>query len=155
MLKKIAVIIVLLFLLLIVFITILTIVVLFLTDAEEYKANKHAVTYRGTILSYEEVKKYNQLSGKRGKIIPTEPVYINYPQYGVQFWINGKEYIESVVFKKEKQIGETVEVKCIWNEEETLHPIDIGKVERFRNLRGALLFSAVLLILKVGLKFMK
>lgn len=86
--------------LLIVFIIILTIVVAFLTYAEKYEANKQAVSYRGTILSYEEVK-------------------------------------------------------CIWNEEEMLHPIDIGKVEQFRNLRRALLFSAVLLILTVGLKFIK
>lgn len=155
MLKIIAVAIAFLFLLFLTFITIFTIVAVFAINAKEHKANKHAVSYRGTILSNEEVKKYNLLFPKRGQIIPTKPAYKYYPQYTVQFWINGKEYIESVVFKEEKQVGETVEVKCIWNEDATLHPIDIGKVEGFRNLRIAFLFSGALVILMIGLKFIK
>ena len=55
-----------------------------------------------------------------------------------------------MLFKEQKQIGEVVEAKCIWNKEEVLHPIDIGKVERSRKCRIGFLFLVILLVLMAG-----
>ena len=113
-------------------------------EAKEYKANKHAVLYRGTVLTYEGIKKYAQ--GRREGLIFPKTIYKSYFKYDVQFWINGREHVESVLFKEQKQIGEVVEAKCIWNKEEVLHPIDIGKVELFQRSLIGLLFLAILLV---------
>ena len=150
MLEVIAVIIASIFVLLVVLICVLVMVVVLVTDAKEYKANKHAALYQGTILSSEGIEKYDQMISGKARLISPKSAYKSYFKYEIQFWINGREYVESVLFKEQKQIGEVVEVKCIWNGEEALHPIDIGKVERSRKCRIGFLLLVILLILMAG-----
>lgn len=119
-------------------------------EAKEYKANKQAALYQGTILSSEGIEKYDQMISGKARLISPKSAYKSYFKYDIQFWINGREYVESVLLKEQKQIGEVVEVKCIWNGEEALHPIDIGKVERSRKCRIGFLFLVILLVLLAG-----
>lgn len=112
-------------------------------DRKECKVNKRAFVCLGTVLEEEGQTEYRQMIGRKARLVSPESAYKYYEKYRVRFFINGKEYIESVVLKEKKQIGETVQIKCAWNQTEgTIHPIDIGRVERYHKFLWGLLFVA-------------
>lgn len=127
-------------------IPILLLSVFIITDTISAKHWKNAEICKGLILK--KMERY-AINGYGGNLFSSTKRFYN--QYEVEFWIDQVKYIEIVRTKEIGDVGELIEVRYIWDDDE-LKVVSSMKADRLRDLyiggSIGLIFGIILIICK-------